>query len=233
MKPYYSDALVTLYHGDCHDVLPLLPRAAVDMLCTDPPYAAAAATATTGFAREKWGGNWGDMSLVRLLADRVLSCGALAPEHEAYWFCDPYSFAASLPVFFIRYALTQSITWDKDMLGVGACYRKQTEFVLYARTAGAPAMAKDRRDLVRLRPNYSEKQHPCEKPVELMRYLLEATPWALCLDPFTGAGTTLVAAAQMGRRAIGIEIDERYCEVAARRLTGEAKQGGLFPTEAA
>jgi site-specific DNA-methyltransferase (adenine-specific) len=124
-----------------------------------------------------------------------------------------------MPFFFPRYALTQSIVWDKDMLGIGGCYRKQTEFVIYARTSGAPAMPKDRRDLIRLRPAYASKQHPAEKPLALVHHLAAATNWATLLDPYAGTGTALVAAQRLGRRAIGIEIEERYCEIAAQRLS--------------
>ncbi len=218
MTPYYEQDGITIYHGDCRDVMPDLRHTGVDMLLTDPPYASAAATVTTGFAREKWGGNWGDMSLLSLMAAGVLDQPCFAPEHEVYWFCDQFAFAALVPFFFRRYPLVQSIVWDKDVLGVGGCYRKQTEFVIYARTSGAPKMAKDRRDLFRLRPNYANKQHPSEKPLPLIRHLAEATEWACALDPYMGSGTTLLAAKALGRHAIGIEIEERYCEIAARRL---------------
>lgn len=219
MRPYYADEFVTLYCGDCREVMPSLEARSVDMVLTDPPYASAAATVTTGRARAKWGGNWGDMSLLPLMASRIIGQPFLAPEHEVYWFCDQFAFAALVPFFFTRYALVQSIVWDKDMLGVGGCYRKQTELVIYARTSGAPKMGKDRRDLVRLRPNYSEKEHPSAKPLRLIAHLAEATAWNCLLDPYAGAGTSLVAAKALSRKAVGIEIEERYCEIAARRLS--------------
>lgn len=221
MKPYYEQDGIVIYHGDCREVMPLLDGASVDLVLTDPPYASAAATVTTGFAREKWGGNWGDMSLLPLMASQVIGQPFLALEHEVYWFCDQFAFAALVPFFFPRYALVQSIVWDKDMLGVGGCYRKQTEFVIYARTSGAPQMPKDRRDLYRLRPNYASKRHPAEKPLALIQHLASGTDWRLALDPYMGAGTLLVAAKALGRRAIGIEIEERYCEIAAKRLSQE------------
>jgi len=221
MQPYYEHDGITIYHGDCQEILPGLPNRYFDLLLTDPPYAAAAATVTTGFGREKWGGNWGDMSLVTLVARQILKQPCLMLQHEVYWFCDLFSFSALMPLVFGRYALVQSIVWDKDMLGLGAYYRKQTEFILYARTAEAAPMGKSERDLIRMRPKYATKEHPAEKPLPLIRQLAQATEWTRLLDPFMGTGTALLAARSLGRGAIGIEIEERYCEIAARRLQQE------------
>lgn len=219
MKPYYEEKGITIYHGDCREILPTLEP--VDLVLTDPPYAAAAATVTTGFAKSKWGGSWGDMSLVCMMAEMVLDSTTGQSAKEVYWFCDHLSYAALIPSFFRRYALVQSIVWDKDMLGVGAHYRKQTEMIIYARRADAPAMRSDARDLIRLRPNYSSKKHPAEKPLDLIAQLLAATAPSISLDPFMGSGTTLRAAKDLGLRAIGIEIEEKYCEIAAERLRQE------------
>lgn len=216
-EPYWTDGQVTLYLGDCREVLPDLPAA--DVLVTDPPYASAAATATTGWAKQKWGGNWGDMSLVTLMAEATLDAANMAPEHEVYWFSDNLSYAALTPVFFRRYPIVQSIVWDRDMLGMGSYYRKQTEFIAYCRTRGAydfPSRAA--RDLIRMKPDYAAREHPAQKPLGLMTEFLENSAVGVVLDPYAGAGTTLVAARNLGRRAVGVEIEERYCEIIARRL---------------
>lgn len=219
MTPYYADELVTLYHGDCRELTDL-PAASV--LATDPPYASAAVTATTGRAKQKWGGNWGDMSLVALMAEATFAAAHLAAEHEVYWFADHLGYAALVPVLFRRYPVLQSIVWDRDVLGMGAYYRKQTEFVLYGRTRNAPDFAsKIARDLIRLKPDYAERQHPAQKPVGLMVELLRNSGPGTVLDPYAGSGTTLLAARMLGRNAIGIEIEERYCELIARRMAAE------------
>jgi site-specific DNA-methyltransferase (adenine-specific) len=229
VQPYYSDGAVTIYHGDCREVLPGLPAGSADLMLTDPPYAAAATTMTSGFAREKWGGNWGDMSLVCFLAETAIDSRILTHDHQVFWFCDHLSYAALVPCFFRRYPLIQSIVWDKDMLGIGAHFRKQTEFIIYARRADSAAVADTNlRDLIRLRPEYASKQHPAEKPVGLIERLGSSTSWHTVIDPFMGSGTTLVAAKNLGRRAIGVEIEERYCEIAARRLSQE-----VLPLDAA
>lgn len=219
MTPYYVDEHVTLYHGDCRE-LTGLPRA--DVLMTDPPYASAAATATTGWAKSRWGGNWGDMSLVVLMAEATFAASNLAPEHEVYWFADHFGYAALVPVFFRRYPMVQSVVWDRDMLGMGSYYRKQTELIIYGRTRNAPEFVDPAaRDLIRLRPDYSVREHPAGKPVGLMVKLLGNSAAKVVLDPYAGSGTTLVAAKLLGRSAIGVEIEERYCEIAAKRLAQE------------
>ena len=158
------------------------------------------------------------MSLVVMMADMVLDSPCVSSAKQVYWFCDNLSFAALIPSFFGRFPLVQSIIWDKDLLGVGAHYRKQTEFIIYGRTPNAPAMRTDARDLIRLRPNHSEKEHPAAKPLALIVELIGATDFGLVLDPFMGSGTTLRAAKDLGRKAVGIEIEERYCEIAAKRM---------------
>lgn len=216
-EPYYADEWVTLYHGDSRE-LTGLPAASV--LATDPPYASAAATATTGRAKQKWGGNWGDMSLVALMAEATLRAANLAAEHEVYWLADHLSYAALAPVLFRRYSVLQSIVWDRDVLGLGSYYRKQTEFILYGRTRNAPEFAsKTARDLIRLKPDYSEREHPAQKPVGLMVELLRNSGPGTVLDPYAGSGTTLIAARMLGRKSVGVEIEEPYCELAARRLS--------------
>jgi DNA modification methylase len=221
----------TLYLGDSMEILPTLGPVA-DMLITDPPYAAAAATAVTGRAREKWGGNWGDMSLVAMMARAVFHGGVLLPQHQAYWFCDHLTHAALIPMLFGHYPLLQTIVWDKDLLGMGAHYRKQTELVLYARTANAESVRSCKRDLVRITPvSGPSRVHPAEKPLALIEHLLADSQWRCALDPFMGSGTAGVIATRMGRPFIGVEIEREYFDVACERIAAElkgARQRNLF-----
>lgn len=215
----------TLYLGDSYELLPTLPPAIVDMVITDPPYAAAAATAVTGRARETWGLNWSDMSLVQLLARIVFTAPCLRPEHAAYWFCDHLSHAAVIPWLFGRYPLVQTVVWDKDVLGMGGSYRKQTELILYVRTSNGPRVTGTERDIIRLRPNYASRVHPSEKPLELMERIVRASAWEACLDPFMGSGTTGVACIRAGRRFVGIENDPTHFESACRRISEAYNEG--------
>jgi len=219
-QPYYQDDAVTIYHGDCREVMPILNMSGVDAIATDPPYASAAATATTGWSKSKYGGNWGDMSLVKLMAEATLA--PLPPEHALWWFTDQHAHAALVPILFRRYPTVQTIVWDRDVLGMGAGYRRQTEFVLHGRTLNAPPFtSRSERDLIRLRPPRRVSGHPSEKPVDLMVKLLSPCEWKIVCDPYAGSGTTLVAAKLLGRHAIGIEIEEKYCEIAAKRMAQE------------
>jgi site-specific DNA-methyltransferase (adenine-specific) len=128
------------------------------------------------------------------------------------------------------------VTWDKGQdrgLPVRGYFRSNVEYVVWA-THGPTA----RRDEVTefpgslvsapIRSGGTNRYHPTEKPVELLRHLLAVVPGAqhIILDPFAGSGSSLVAAKESGHRAIGVEIDERYCEIAARRLSQDVLDFG-------
>ncbi len=124
----------------------------------------------------------------------------------------------------------QAVVWDKGGLGMGWHYRRNYELVLVGEKPGAACKwygGNDVANVVRLsgiKPTMAD--HPTPKPVSLPLRFIEwhSLPGDLVVDPFMGGGSTLVAAKAAGRRAIGIEVDERWCELAARRLA----QGSLF-----
>jgi site-specific DNA-methyltransferase (adenine-specific) len=119
------------------------------------------------------------------------------------------------------------VVWDKGHFGMGNGFRSQHELVCHA-AKGVPTIYDRGVGNVLHFPRQEPIDHPSPKPVGLVRVLIETvTPLGgLVLDPFMGAGTTLRAAKAAGRRAVGIEIDERYCEVAAERCRQEVL--GLF-----
>jgi len=115
------------------------------------------------------------------------------------------------------------VIWDKVNPGLGWRFRRQHEMVMVAhRENGKLAWADDATAVPNVIPIYPprERQHPNEKPMSLVGRFIEwhTSPGDLVLDPFLGSGTTLRAARDAGRRAIGIELEEAYCEAAARRL---------------
>ena len=211
MKPYYDHGGITLYHGDCRDVLPTLAPGSVDLVLTDPPYGVAYAS---GRENSLPGiKNDGDLAIrdaaLALWGDRpaiVFGSWKRAAPARAHtclvWEKGPHSGMGDL-----------SVPWKPNWEAIYVCGHgfegARDSSVLYVH---AP-------------PTWNSggrRHHAHEKPVALIRALLAKCPrdWAV-LDPFVGSGTTLVAAKTLGRRAIGIEIEERYCEIAAKRLAQE------------
>jgi site-specific DNA-methyltransferase (adenine-specific) len=121
----------------------------------------------------------------------------------------------------------QMVVWDKGGLGMGWHYRRNYEVVLVAQKSGAACRWYGGNDVPNLihipgiKPG--SEDHPTPKPIELPKWFLRlhTQPGDLVLDPFMGSGTTLRAAKDLGRRAIGIEIEEKYCEMAMRMLAQE------------
>lgn len=208
MTPYYQDDAVTIYHGDCREILPTLPK--VDLVLTDPPYGMDWNTDTSRFS----GG--GESSIARRGAGRS-DWGAVAEDDQPF---DPSPwlefdevilwgfnhFASKLPV-------GSTLVWIKRFDGGFGSFLSDAELAWKKGGYGVychrdTSMAGEARD----------RLHPTQKPIGLMHWCIEKTSGGLILDPFMGSGTTLRAAKDLGRKAIGIEIEERYCEIAARRM---------------
>ena len=203
MKPYYEAEGCTIYHGDFREFAPLPESGCV--LVTDPPY---------GIGFESHGQRFKG-------ADRVIGDGST----EAY----SWLRKCGLPVvaFYSPFAPIDGwrsvLVWDKgEDTGIGGdratCWKR--DFELIGVSGNGPLEGQRDSALLRFRARARVTDHPSEKPVPLMKYLIrKACPLgALILDPFMGSGTTLRAAKDLGRKAIGIEIEERYCEIAAKRL---------------
>lgn len=239
--PYYADDTVTLYHGDCRDILPLLTD--VDAIITDPPYSSGGmyradrvvSTANkyqishetyrsygtfSGDNRdqrsfEKWVDSWASMCL-----PLVGEGGGIGV------FIDWRNVACVIDAIQIAGWVYRGLTpWHKgvDLRPNKGWFRRNVEFIVWGSAGPLPmgsAVDQDSWDgLFVARVNDGDKQHQTGKPVDLMRQMLSVRPeWRTYLDPFCGSGSTLRAAKDLGRHAIGIEIEERYCEIAVRRL---------------
>jgi site-specific DNA-methyltransferase (adenine-specific) len=158
---------------------------------------------------------------------------ALAPDAHAYVFCHwkswPDFFDATASHLRVKGAL---VRW-KDRGGMGDCrgaYAPDYEVVLQATEAKRRPLAGKRQGavLVGYPPVPAQQRtHPTEKPVPLLAHLVAKScpEGGAVLDPFAGTGATLVAAVKLGRRVVGMELEERYCEVAARRLEQAVREG--------
>jgi len=208
-----------LIHADCREVLTYLPH--VDAVVTDPPYAIPTVVAQGRSVTR----NIGDLTIVeaglRVFFDLIF--GRLTPEGRAFIFCDQTSY----PILFRLFYGNQMglLVWNKGRIGMGREFRKSFELILHLWYPDTPLFSdgKGRADVLNIKPVGDERQHPAEKPVDLVKELL-AVCGDLILDPFVGSGTTLRAAKDLGRRCIGIEIEEKWVAVAAERL----RQGVLL-----
>lgn len=227
-KPYYEQDGITIYHGDCREILPHLPK--VDLVLTDPPYGNNYSTGWRAAVRRPATRIKLDREVLTepLLNDTAEMLEPLLNDTAAiYCFAAPDRLDMVLPIL-KRWDVVNVIAWDKGNCTAGdleCSYGKQWEALVFARKGRVPLIGGRDRDVIRIpRMAGTSYVHPTQKPVELKRYLIGRHEPELILDPFMGSGTTLRAAKDLGRSAIGIELDERYCEVAAKRLA----QGVLF-----
>lgn len=211
-KPYYQDDAVTIYNADCRKVLPWLEP--FDLLLTDPPYGIGVAKkGKTGgnnrAAAKDYGDQTWDVNQPRWLIETAVSSADKAIVWGGNYFDLP-----PMPGWLV---------WDKNRHG--------TTFA-ECELAWTNAVSSVRR-IKWLWDGYWQENmkdkdvrvHPTQKPLAVMRWCLSLVEdAATVLDPFMGSGTTLVAAKLEGRQAVGIEINEEYCEAAAKRL----EQGVLF-----
>jgi len=220
VKPYYEHAGITIYHGDCREVLPH----PADVMITDPPYGVnlgnhRAANETRGWLSKDGYASYDDTpenfhgivipainkALVMVNRAAVFMCGTglnLLPRYDALG-------GVYLPAGMGR------TCWGFQNFAFCAFYGTAPDLHLGARPTGISST-----DAAEV------NGHPCPKPYSWMRWAVKiaSRPGELILDPFCGSGTTLRAAKDLGRRAIGIEIEEKYCEIAAKRLSQEVFQ---------
>jgi site-specific DNA-methyltransferase (adenine-specific) len=257
MTPYYEHAGITIYHGDCRDVLPRLTAESVDIVWTDPPYGH---NNNDGDLIHRWEAALGHLPCaenpplarpiandspeeMRAVVDAAMTavvrllkrdccccccCGGGGPKPTFAWLAERMD-RQGLSFF-------HSVIWDKGGLGMGWRYRRNHEMVMVAHRKGGKlkweweGKGAETANVVRIGKIIpSEHDHPTPKPEALTAHFLRlhGKHGDVVLDPFMGHGPTLRVAKDMGMRAIGIEIEERYCEIAAKRLSQE-----VLPLEA-
>lgn len=236
--PYFCQDGVTIYRGDCRDVLAELPADSADLLLTDPPYGQqfAGRGEATATANVRGDGARQGMRLVRNMLDETMR--VLRQDAHAYLFCHWESWPDFYDAVSSYLPIKNALPWWKNRGGMGDTemeYARDYEVVLYAARGRRPLAGKrDGAVISGIPPVGNDRLHPTEKPVALMSRLIQKScpSGGLVLDPFAGSGPVGEAARALGCRAILIEIEERYCEAAARRLsqtvlplTGERMRG--------
>ncbi|MGB0911033.1 MAG: DNA-methyltransferase [Nitrospirales bacterium] len=205
-KPYYEESGIVIYHGDCKQILPHLPK--VDLVLTDPPYGINFRS-NYRFIRHSPIKN--DDALPIETINLLIERGRAA----SYFFCR-WDQLAAMP------APKSVLAWVKNNWSMGDLkheHGRQWEACCF--------YAGPEHEFIKRIPDviYADKTgnglHPTEKPVTLMKDIIGANVGKTILDPFMGSGTTLRAAKDLGRQAIGIELEEKYCEIAAKRLQQE------------
>lgn len=213
MNPYYEDGSVTIYHADCREVLPSLTD--IEAVVTDPPYGI------------EWAPRVNHRDEDRLWSDDEpfdprpwLNVG----NHHLFW--GAQYFSDLLPVSeswltWVKRPIDMDFSNDRRSYAtteLAWCdFGVKAAFIAHVWDGGMRAGAAENRSF----------SHPSQKPIEVMRWCLNMTPGlGVVLDPFMGSGTTLRAAKDLGRSAVGVERVERYCEVAAARMAQEALDFG-------
>lgn len=223
MKPYYADDLVTLFHGDSLELVAEVGK--VDLVLTDPPFFMPAQHYAA--RRSDWQRAWADTSILARWFGQVVDAYVPTMRRTGHFitFCDGDSYSVFYPELYRRFHAVSSLVWDKGRIGMGQPWRHTHELMLAARWQGSGWHGTGgESDIYRVATVPSaDRSHPVDKPTELLRALIGPTtlPGATVLDPFAGGGSTLVAAKEAGRKAIGIELEERYCEIAAQRCSQE------------
>lgn len=204
--PYYDHAGITIYHADCREVLSELPK--VDLVLTDPPYGIGLEYGTFVDTPENVRQVVSDVipSCIGMSKRTLLTCGtrqqSMYPEptwvmcwlNRAGAGMNPWGFTCWQPI----------LCYGKDPY-LENCKGSMSDVIEHSEAS-------------------PKNGHPCPKPVKFWSKLLSrgsVLETDVVLDPFMGSGTTLEVAKQLGRRAIGIEIEERFCEIAAQRLSQE------------
>lgn len=226
MTPYYQDDAVTIYHGDCREIAPSIEHGAI---LTDPPWGVSARTDSRRFVSQSssW---WAETDRSKVVSRSPIE-GDDGPFDPSPWIDRPailwgaHCYASRLP------DSAGWLVWDKR-LGIEDIAEKGWPLgeveLAWTNTRKSTRLFRNRWAGLLRSTEKGEYYHPTQKPVGLMVWCLGFLPDVVTLDPFMGSGTTLRAAKNMGRRAIGIEIEEKYCEVAAKRCAQEVIE---YPTD--
>jgi site-specific DNA-methyltransferase (adenine-specific) len=217
MKPYYEHSGIQIWHGDCREIIPILGEC--DCVVTDPPYGLGKLSGTTSVERnrnayasyENSEENVRDiivpaviLSLGKTGGRGLITCGVRC-------------------MFFYPRPVAVGGFYQPAAVGMSHWGFASFNPILYYGKDPRAGRGQDSGVMTTLTGRASDDRHPCAKPYKAMTWMVNkgTLEGETALDPFCGSGTTLLAAKNLGRKAIGIEICEEYCEVAASRLQQE------------
>jgi 16S rRNA G966 N2-methylase RsmD len=212
-KPYYDHAGITIYHADCREILPHLPK--VDLVLTDPPYGIAH---VSSYTCDTTTAQWMNSEIAN---DRDESLRDFVLASTDSDFAVFGTIKGTAP-----HGTLATLVWDKGpasgMGDLSIPFKLSFELIFIGGCGwtGTRDEGVIKGCWIVTRASMG-RVHPNEKPELLLSYLLRKHSAWMILDPFMGSGTTLVAAKRLGRRAIGIEIEEEYCAIAVQRLAQE------------
>jgi DNA modification methylase len=226
-KPYFQQGAVTLFHGKVEEALYRFIDPEACTLISDPPY-------NQGYHYDECEDSMDDDAYFRFMA----SIFGNSPSVIIHYPEAMYRIAKAMDSFPERVVAWvypsntprqhRSVAWfgcKPDFRKDGQPYKNPTDPRIAKRIAeGKTARLYDWWEINQVKNVSGEKtEHPCQIPVALMERIIRITPGDCILDPFAGSGTTLLAAQNLGRKAIGIEMSERYCEIIAKRLSEQAR----------
>lgn len=214
---FHEEPGITLYCGDCRDVLPLLEP--VDLVLTDPPYG------VTYQSNHAVGRGVQPITNDGTRLSLYLYRGVfpLLRANHVLWFTRWDAWPDVWGLLGQFFPLRGLLIWDKGTPGMGDLNHWGPSYEMIASAGSGKIVGGRDGSVIRMstEPTVS-RYHPTEKPAELLSYLIgKMHRAATVLDPFVGSGTTLAAAKGLNRAAIGIEIEPRYCEIAVKRLRQE------------
>jgi len=244
MKPYYEKNGHIIYHGDCLEVLSSLEKKSIDLIWTDPPYGndngsgdwAESRVGVKGARKAPLERISNDSEKAwKSILPRFLSLSTPLLKPQSAFCCSisggggsPPRFAQLAQMMDAEMRFFQAVVWDKSARGngLGWRYRRNYEFIMVGHPKSGKLGWADEEvavpNITRIAPEPNQL-HPTQKPPSLIAQFIHwhTHKGDLVVDPFMGSGSTIVAARDLGRKSIGIEIDEKYCEIAADRLRQE------------
>jgi DNA modification methylase len=220
MKPYYQDDYVTLYHGDC---LEITAWTEADVLVTDPPYGIGW-KAPSGWTNSTGGGGHRSTGMATSIEqdadtstrDAAMDLWGTKPGVVFGDFLRPAPRGS-------RQVCIYAKPFDSGIRGTTAGFRRDAEAIFL--TGSWPSGVGGRTSILHTngyvagpRGIATRAGHPHAKPLDVLEHLIGVAPDGVIADPFAGSGSTLIAASNLGRKSIGVELEERYCELIAKRL---------------